>query len=113
MQYVGQTSDSLKKRFQGHKGNICRKNLSEDIGRHFNSDGHSGFGDIKVHVLDFLSLHLKSKEGLNLRLQIEFNWIHSLRMMLPMGINTKDSSRESTESWNWRHHKDTQKLVIR
>ena len=109
-EYVGQTDDSLQKWFEGHKGNICCKNRSEDIGFHFNSVGHSGFSDMKVHMLEFLDLHLKSKEGHNLRLQVEFNWIHRLRTMLPMGINTKDSSWESTESRNWMHHKDTQQI---
>ena len=73
MQYVSQTGESIKKRFEGHKGNIGWKNLAEDTGRHFNLKNHSGFSDIRVSILDFISLHPKSKEGLNMRLQVEFD----------------------------------------
>ena len=55
MQYIGQTGDSIQKKFFGHKGSINHKNLSEDIGRHFNLPGHHGLSDIQITVLDIIS----------------------------------------------------------
>ncbi len=90
MQYVGQTGDSIHKRFSGHIGSVRRKELQEDVGRHFNLPGHKGIEDMEISVLDFIYTAPKTEHGLTLRLQIEFNWIQRLRTMLLFGINTKD-----------------------
>ena len=104
-QYVGQTGDSIQKRFFGHKGSINRKTLTEDIGRHFNLPGHQGLRDMEISVLDFIFAPAKTSHGLTLRLQIEFNWIQRLRSMLPLGINTKDRTPLETNCRNWRHYR--------
>ena len=104
-QYVGQTGDSIHKRFSGHIGSIKRKDLKEDVGHHFNLPGHEGIKDLEITVLDFIHLVAKSTPGLKIRLQIEFNWIHRLRCMLPFGINTKDKTPLETGCRNWRHYR--------
>ena len=104
MQYVVQTGDSIHKRFSGHIGSVRRKQLSEDVGRHFNLPGHHGIQDMEISVLDFIFTAPKSIHGLTLRLQIEFNWIHRLRTMLPFGINTKDKAPLETGCGSWRHY---------
>ena len=103
-QYVGQTGDSIHKRFSGHIGSIRRKELQEDVGRHFNQPGHRGLDDIEIKVLDFIFVVPKTEHGLILRLQIEFNWIHRLRTMLPFGINTKDKTPLETGCRSWKHY---------
>ncbi len=87
-QYVGQTGDPISKIFDGHKGTINRQEMANDIGRHFNLSDHSGVRDMEITVLDFIHAPPKSDFAVSLRLQIEFIWIHRLRTMLPMGINT-------------------------
>ena len=108
-QYVGQTGDTLHKRFGAHAGSIGRRNLKEDIGRHFNLPEHEGLKDMEIHILDFIHAHPKSSEGLTLRLQIEFNWIQRLRTMLPLGLNTKDRTPLSLNCRNWKYYRSNTK----
>ena len=108
-QYVGQTGDTLHKRFGAHAGSIGRKNLKEDVGRHFNLPGHNGLTDMRIHILDFIFAHPKSPQGLTLRLQIGFNWVQRLRTMLPSGLNTKDWTPLATNCRNWRYYRETNK----
>ena len=88
-------------------GSIGRKNLKEDIGRHFNLPEHNGIRDMRIHILDFIHAHPKSAHGLTLRLQIEFNWIQRLRTMLPMGLNTKDRTPLETGCRSWKNYRKT------
>ena len=70
-QYVGQTGDNIQKRFAGHIVSIRRRDLKEDVGRHFNLPNHRGIKDLEISVLDFIHLPAKTAPGLNIRLQIE------------------------------------------
>ncbi len=108
-QYVGQTGDSIRKRFGAHFGSINRKNLKEDVGRHFNLQKHHGVKDLQITVLDFIHAHPKSDYALTLRLQIEFNWIQRLRTMLPLGLNTKDRTPKEEACRKWKHYRETGK----
>ena len=93
------------KRLQGHVDRIKRKVLSDDIGRHFNTAGHQGVPDIELFVLDFIYVHPGSEYAQSLRLLIEHNWIHCLRTMLPMGLNTMQNIKLTSRSRNWRRYK--------
>ncbi len=104
-QYVGQTGDTLHKHFGAHTNSINRKNLKEDMGHHFNLPGHHEVNDMKIHILDFIYTAPKSSLGLTLRLQIEFNWIHRLCTILPLGLNTKDRTPLETGCCTWRHYR--------
>ena len=110
-QYVGQTGNTLRERFGAHSGAIGRKNVSEDVSRHFITNEHKGLSDMRIHIVDFIHVHPKSDHGITLRLQIEFNWIQRLRTMLPMGLNTKDRTPLDNKCRNWRHYRDTAKIV--
>ncbi len=104
-QYIGQTGDTLHKRFGAHAGSINRKNLKDDIGRHFNLPDHHGLEDMTLHILDFIFAPPKSPHGLTLRLQIEFNWIQRMRTMLPFGLNTKDRTPLESNCRSWRNYR--------
>ena len=106
-----QTGDSIHKRFGAHFGSINRRNLKEDIGRHFNLENHHRVKDIKITVLDFIHAHPKSKFALTLRLRIEFNWIQRLRTMLPLGLNTKDRTPKEEACRSWKHYRETGKSL--
>ncbi len=79
-------------RFKAHFRNIQRWDVNEDMGRHFNSSGHSGTADLTVHVLDFIYALERAGFALDLHLQVEFNWIETLKTMLPLGLNTMDKA---------------------
>ncbi len=89
-QYVGQTGGTLMDRFKAHFRMIKRQNMKNDIGRHFNSAGLSGTNDLSLHISDFIYARDKSGFGLDIRLQIEYNWMQTLKSMLPMGLNTME-----------------------
>ncbi len=77
-------------RFKAHFGVVNRRDMKEDIGRHFNGPKHSGIDDMSINVLDFIYAPLEAEFSLDLRLQVEYNWIHALRSMAPHGLNVKD-----------------------
>ncbi len=79
--------------------------MTQDMGRHFNLLGHNGIKDMEIAVLDFIHLAAKTTAGLTIRLQIEFNWIHRLRSMLPFGMNTKDKTPLETGCRNWKYYR--------
>ncbi len=91
-QYIGQTGGSLMDWFKAHFGVIGRRDMKDDIGRHFNSANHHGTADMGLHILDFIYAPQDSGYALDLRLQIEHNWIQSLQTMMPFGLNTMDKA---------------------
>ena len=89
-QYVGQTKNSLAKRFYSHFFNVRHQKKTDAIGLHFSSPDHKGINDISIHVLEFIRLPPHSDRALILRLQLEKNWIHLLRCPAPRGLNIFD-----------------------
>ena len=111
-QYVGQTKGTLMDRFKAHFGVINRRDMKEDIGHHFNSAKHHGTDDMAIHVLDFIYAPATAEYCQDLRLQLEFNWIHRLRTMLPTGINTKEAPYSQKHCRNWKYHKETNIIKV-
>ncbi len=91
-QYVGQTMNTIQQRFQCHFEDIQKNKTEKDIGRHYNSNGHSGTKDMSIYVLDFIYEHPRTRLALELRNVIEHHWIQRLRTQLPWGLNTMDKS---------------------
>ena len=50
-QYIGQTKDSLRKRFDKHRGSVTNKDLKKAIGQHYNQPGHS-VSDMTITVVE-------------------------------------------------------------
>ncbi len=91
-QYVGQTGGTLMDRFKGHFAMIRRRDMSKDIGKHFNSDDHQGKGDVSISVLDFIYAPSDAPFTRDIRLQVEFDWMQELKTMLPFGMNSWDKA---------------------
>ena len=89
-QYVGQTKNTLGKRFSKHFDNIRLTKEDDPIGRHFTSSNHNGIDDVIIHVLDFIKAPIDSIPGQTLRDELERKWIHRLQTIVPLGINTVD-----------------------
>ena len=45
---------------------------------------------MKIHILDFILAPPEAGFALDMRLQVEYNWVQTLRTMMPMGLNTMD-----------------------
>ena len=118
IQYVGETRTTLMKRMQGHRDRIERRVLSDDVGKHFNTNNHKGMADYEIFVLDFVYCAPMDDHAAPLRLLIENNWIHRLNTQRPWGLNfmekskadldrdkAKDTNTKRVRSRNWKHYK--------
>ena len=86
--YVGQTKRSLRSRMCEHFRNVTQNNtLIHSVGRHFNEPGHSGITDMTTYVLQFARGHPDSDSSLLHRLDLEQNWMCTLRTKVPEGLN--------------------------
>ena len=70
VQYVGQTSQTIRNRFYGHFQDIRANNQSKPVARHFNSRGHT---ENDIVFTPFEKLRAKDKTMLNVR---EKYWIN-------------------------------------
>ena len=91
-QYVGQTKNSLKQRFQSHFYYIAHDAEKTEVSRHFNREGHKGLDDVSIHVLEFIHHGPQSEGAVDTRLSKEFDWIHRIRSQIPLGMNAIDSA---------------------
>ena len=91
-QYVGQTKNSLKQRFQGHFYQVVHDVEKTEVSRHFNRNGHQGLTDVEIHVLDFIHLSTTKTITTDIRLGREFDWIHRLHCIIPKGLNSLDGT---------------------
>ena len=105
VQYVGQTKRTFLEHFQGHYGKINKalrnpdqvpgtranahtNQLQEDtIGLHFAQTNHKGARDLKISVLEFISLPINSERALQLCILKEIFWTHRLRCSAPQRLN--------------------------
>ncbi len=87
-------------RFKAHFGVVNRRDMKEDIGHHFNGPRHNGISDMTIHVLHFIYAPSEADYSLDIRLAVEFKWIHTLRTMSPHGLNMKDKTPKSKFSRN-------------
>ena len=80
-QYVGQTANIFRGRWNNYKSDPC---MQEHIFEHFNSEGHTGFlENVSATFIDKTdSQNSKKKENY---------WIHTLKNMVPWGLNILNS----------------------
>ena len=79
--YVGETGTSLYNRMQNHMSTI-RKNDENEIGTHFNSEGHS------LDSFRVIGLEKTNKSWIYRREKEQF-WIHKLNTLDENGLNKK------------------------
>ena len=90
-QYVGQTKNSVKKRFQAHFYQIAHEPQITEVSRHFNQRDYHKLADVEISILSFVHQGPDSEAALQMRLRLEFDWIHKLRSQIPLGLNSMDS----------------------
>ena len=80
IQYIGETSRSLKQRFNDHASNIATKKQTA-IAIHFNEDGHSK-KDLEISAIEKIE-----NNNAQDRKQREKYWIQRLNTTFPHGLN--------------------------
>jgi len=112
-QYVGQTSNNIRTRFQKHLKDIEHAgNWSRDpdsykrqgktnVGRHFSEQQHTK-DDVTIQVLELIPVDPKSELANELRLTREHHWMHQLKTIYPSGINATDGSNHNRPNRNAR-----------
>lgn len=80
LQYVGETSQTLRERMNGHRSCI-RLNKSTPIGIHFNSIGHD------LSALEITPIEVLNNDNFNDRKTREYFWQLSLGTIFPKGLN--------------------------
>ena len=118
MQYVGQTSNNIRTRFQKHLKDIehssnwsnapdsYKKQGKTNVGRHF-SEGRHDSHDVIIQVLEFIPVDPKSELAKELRLSRENHWMHQLKTIFPSGINATDGSNHSRPNRNAKRKPNT------
>jgi len=113
MQYVGQTSNNIRTRFQKHLKDIehahnwskapdAYKNQGKtNVRRHFSEQQHTQ-EDVIIQVLELIPVDPKSETATRLRLEREQHWMHQLKTIYPSGINATDGSNHSRPNRNAR-----------
>ena len=88
-QYVGETKNAIKTRFQGHFYDISRETEAEHpVGIHFNLPGHTRTS-MTIQVIQYWKGHPDHTNTTETRREREFEWIHILRTYQPFGLNER------------------------
>ena len=89
-QYVGQTTDKFRMRWNNYKSNSKKFNknercFQEHIFRHFQEKGHTGFlNDVSIRLID-------KTDGSNPTKREDY-WIKTLKTNIPYGLNVENIS---------------------
>ncbi|XP_071788334.1 E3 ubiquitin-protein ligase TRIM71-like [Asterias amurensis] len=85
LQYVGETSTTLKHRFWKHRSTVHQ--MRDAIGEHFSQEDHS-ISDMILQGIEALPLGLRDNSN-KLRRKKETEWIKCLNTITPHGLNKK------------------------
>ena len=88
-QYVGQTTQELHCRLNGHRSAVNNKNKNTYLYEHFRSDGHT-FHDVRIQIIDHVKFQdvseLEAKKQLDIK---EDFYIKTVNTLYPLGLNDK------------------------
>ena len=89
IQYVGETKNSLKERFRGHKASIISGNSNQLIHQHFFRDCH-GLHNLVIIPIEKIECTNASDQTLTkIRKEKEAYWQRMLQTMYPLGLNIR------------------------
>ena len=86
IQYIGETKNSLKKRFYGHRSTVKTQKLDTPVGQHFNVPNHS-ISDMILQGIEALANRRES-----VRLSREKMWIKRVHTIHPHGLNIQEGN---------------------
>ena len=89
IQYVGETKNSIKERFRGHKASILSENSNQLIHQHFFRD-HHGLNNIVIVPIEKIEcLNGNDRSLTKIRKEREAYWQKMLQTMYPLGLNIR------------------------
>ena len=92
LQYIGETGQTFRKRFYGHKTTYNQK-LTKPIPKHFNQPDHN-LEDVRVILIEQIPEQNTLEESISFRKTRENFWINTLKTVTPLGLNIqKDELR--------------------
>ena len=86
VQYVGETKNTLKKRFYGHRSTVNTENLDTPVGYHFNRPNHS-MSDMILQGIESLGNRPDT-----VRASRERFWMRLLHSIQPHGLNIQEGN---------------------
>jgi hypothetical protein len=86
-QYIGETKRSFRIRISEHMGDVRNTRNYKPVARHFNSRNHT-IKNMKNTVLETITQDPELEQSTIHRRTREAYWIHRLRTIDPMGINS-------------------------
>jgi hypothetical protein len=86
VQYVGETKNTLKKRFYGHRSTVNTQKLDTPVGQHFNLPNHS-ISDMILQGIESLG-----NRSDTVRASREKFWMKRLRTIQPHGLNIQEGN---------------------
>lgn len=88
-QYVGETKNKLRTRFNAHRSDI-KLNRDKPVANHFNLDDHS-IEDLILTPIERIEIDLPEIETTKYRQKREAHWIETLNTARPVGMNIHHS----------------------
>ena len=89
IQYIGETKNSVRVRFNGHKSSIKSGKSSQLVHHHFHNECH-GLNNCSILPIEKIeALGLNDQALKNLRLERELFWTKMLQTSYPLGLNVR------------------------
>ena len=89
LQYIGETKNSIQKRFTGHRSLINSGKSNQLIHNHFHKENHDLSNCVIIPIEKIEATGLNEKELTRLRLDREKFWIQTLQTSYPLGMNIR------------------------
>ena len=89
VQYVGETKNSIRERFRGHRTSIFSGKSNQIVHQHFHRDCH-GIDNCVIIPIEKIESVNASEQMLNkIRKEREAFWQRTLQTMYPFGVNIR------------------------
>ena len=89
LQYIGETKNSIQKRFAGHRSLISSGNSNQLIHNHFHKENHDLCNCQIIPIEKIEAAGLNEKELTRMRLDREKFWTQTLQTSYPLGMNVR------------------------
>ena len=94
MQYIGETSQEIRRRFLQHRLDVMYNKKKTYLVRHFNEDLHC-WADMRVSIMD----KCEENEGKQELRQKELNWMKAITSVYPFGLNNAVKGYGNISDW--------------
>ena len=89
LQYIGETKNSIQKRFAGHRSQINSGKSNQLVHNHFHRENHDISNCLIIPIEKIEDTDLNERELTRLRLDREKFWTQTLQTPYPLGLNVR------------------------